>query len=138
MVWSIDPWREVDRMRRNMNRFLSAMPFANSYQFPLVNIYDRKDEFTVIAEIPGLKKEDISITIRDNMMTISGKRTVEEHNKNYSVLRCELPEGEFQKTLRMPAKVKESDVKASYEDGILRITLPKSEEVRPRQITIES
>ena len=137
-MWSIDPWREMERMRREMDRLFGrfGIPTA-AYQFPLTNLYENKDEFTLIAELPGVTKENVAINYHDGSLTITGKRTLSDYGKNVNILRREQPEGEFARTIRVPAKVKEQEIRATFQDGILRIVLPKAEEAKPKQISVQ-
>ncbi len=139
MLWANDPFRELERMRRTMDQMFSRIPFfgTTEYSFPLVNLYDKKDELYLVAQIPGVKKEDIEINYQENLLTISGKRMAPSYGKS-ALLRQEQPEGEFHKTITIPASVKSNDIKAAFEDGILKVTLPKSEEAKPKQIKLQA
>lgn len=139
MMWPIDPMRELERIRHDMDELFrrSTIPFVG-YQFPLTNVYESKDEITVVAELPGVKKDDVAISLHENTLTLTGKRLVREYGKNAKIMRQEEPEGDFEKKIRIPVKVKESEIKARFQDGILRITLPKAEEAKAKQITVET
>ncbi len=138
MIWSIDPWREMERMRREMDRVFGRFGFPTAaYQFPLTNIYEGKEEFTIIAELPGVAKENVAINYQEGSITLSGIRMIKDYGKAVNVLRREQPEGEFSKTIRIPSKIKDQDIRATFQDGILRVTLPKAEEARPKQINVQ-
>ena len=138
-MWDLDPFKEIERMRRQMDELFSRLPFyeRTSYQFPLVNLYDDKDDLLLTAEIPGLLKEDVNIQYNDGALTISGKRKAGAYGTS-ELLRQEQPEGNFEKRVRIPVKIRDNEIRAKFEDGILKVTLPKAEEAKPRQITIES
>lgn len=138
MIWPSDVFREVERMRREMDSLFRGTAYnRGTYQYPLVNMYDSKDELILIAEIPGVSKDNLNIHYNNGILTLSGKRELKRMGKSED-LRLEQPEGSFEKTIRLPSKIKENDIKAKFEDGILKVVLPKAEEAKPRQITIES
>jgi HSP20 family protein len=139
MLWPQDVMREMDRMRRDMESLFSLTPLYNrgTYQYPLVNLYDSKEELILIAEIPGTDKNSINIQFNSGNLTLSGKRELKTFGKS-EMLRQEQPEGSFEKTIRVPVKIKESDIKAKFENGLLCVTLPKAEEAKPHQITIQT
>jgi HSP20 family protein len=139
MLWPQDVMREMDRMRRDMESLFSLSPAytRDNYQYPLVNIYDSKEELTLVAEIPGIDKNSVNIQFNNGNLTLSGKRELKMFGKS-EILRQEQPEGSFEKTIRVPAKIKDSEIKAKFENGLLCVTLPKAEEAKPHQITIQT
>jgi len=103
---------------------------------PALDVYEDKDGVTVKAEIPGMKREDIDVSLHDGALTISGERKSETKHEEAEVYRSERFMGRFQRTLTVPMPVKSDGVKANYKDGILTVTLPKSEEAKPKQIDV--
>ncbi len=101
---------------------------------PALDLYQDRDQFTVLVDLPGMKKEDVDISLQGDSLTISGQRAREE--KDNEGLRSERFSGSFQRTITLPTPVDASKVKASYQDGILHIVLPKAEEAKPRQIDV--
>jgi HSP20 family protein len=89
------------------------------------------------VEVPGMKKEDIEVSVHEGVLSVSGERTREAESDEAGVHRSERSYGRFQRTLSLPKPVKASDIKAAYKDGILTITMPKTEEARPKQITVD-
>jgi HSP20 family protein len=138
MMMPTDMLRDLERMRRQMDELFGRRQAFTTYRYPPINVYDSDEGITLVAEIPGVKKEDVTIDLRDNTVTISGSRSVPEHEKGLDVLRCELPEGGFEKSVRLASKIDESKTSASLEDGILRVVFAKAEEAKPRQISIRS
>lgn len=137
MLWNIDPWRELERMRRDIDSLFSGTNAAGiTYSFPLINVYDGREELTVVAELPGLAKESVTITFVDNTLTIAGKKQPLEAAKNMAVIRQERSEGDFSKSLRIPVKVNQEKISAAFKDGILTVALPKAEEAKPKTISI--
>lgn len=102
---------------------------------PAVDVYEDKDQFTVIAEVPGMKKEDVNITLQNGVLTVSGERK-QEGKKADQGFRSERSVGRFQRSVTLPASVDPSRVKATYQDGLLKVVLAKSEEAKPKQIEV--
>lgn len=104
---------------------------------PLVDIYEDKDSFVVQAELPGVKKEDVTIEIKDTVLTLSGERRHEEETKKENYHRIERTYGKFTRSFTLPGSVKVEGVRAQYKDGVLEIRLPKAEKAKPKSIPIE-
>ena len=105
---------------------------------PALDLYEDKDNVFVKLEVPGVKKEDIQISLQDGELSISGERKTEEKFEGAQVRRTERFVGSFQRTVTLPAEVKGDQVKAEYKDGILTVTLPKAEEAKPKRIQISA
>ncbi len=103
---------------------------------PALDVYEDKDNFVVKAEVAGMKKEDINISLHDGCLSISGKRKSEGKHEDAEVYRAERFFGRFQRTVTLPAPVAADKVKAQYKDGILTVTLPKTEEAKPKHIDV--
>jgi HSP20 family protein len=138
MLFDTDPFRELERVRKEMDKLFSRSSFLGAVEpsFPFVNLYDETDNYLLIAEVPGVRKEDIAIHLHEDSLTISGQRTMDRF-KGAQILRQEQPEGCFEKTIRLPGKVKDANIEATCEDGVLKIVLPKSDEAKPKRINIE-
>jgi HSP20 family protein len=104
---------------------------------PSVDISENNNAITINAEIPGMSKEDIKINIQDNTMTLKGEKKQEKEEKDANYHRVERSYGAFMRSFTLPTPVQADKVKASYKNGVLRIVLPKSEEVKPKEIPIE-
>jgi len=104
---------------------------------PALDLYEDKDNLYVRAELPGMRKEDIDLSLHDRSLSISGERKSEEKVKNGEVYRSERFFGRFQRTVSLPTPVAVDQVKAQYKDGVLTITLPKSEEAKPKRIDVK-
>jgi HSP20 family protein len=104
---------------------------------PVVNFYEEEGNYKLEAEIPGVDKDDISVTIDKNVMTVNGKKEskVEEKKANYYLL--ESWYGSFSKSLRLPGEVDEGKVQASFQNGVLKLTLPQRKTTEIKQINIE-
>ncbi len=105
---------------------------------PAVEVVETSDAYIVRAELPGVKPEDIEVTLQDDILTIRGKRERSEERKDETIHIVERAYGEFARSLRIPADVKAEAVEATYKDGILEVRLPKSEESKPRRIEVKA
>lgn len=106
--------------------------------FPRVDIAEDEDNITVTADIPGMKKDDIKITLTDNTLTISGEKKIKRDEKKENYHRVERICGTFSRSFFIPSSVDSEKISASYKDGVLKITLPKKEEAKPKEITIKA
>jgi len=139
MYWNVDVWREMDRMRKEMDGLFSNYGRATgATTYPLVNVYDGKENIVVTAELPGMSRDKVHITFADGTLTLTGKREPLASVKGMTAVRQERSTGEFEKTVRIPTKVEQEKISALFENGIMTITLPKSEEAKPKTITIEA
>ncbi len=103
---------------------------------PALEVHEDKDNFTIRVEVPGLKREDIAVSLQDDALVISGERKEEKIHEGTEVHRQERFYGKFQRALTLPAPVAADKVKAAYQDGVLTVTLPKAEEAKPKQIDV--
>ena len=126
---------EMDRVFESNFGSSSRSPAPLSRWNPAVDVYTDKDQFTVVVEIPGLKKEEIEISLHDATLSISGERKREESNEQEFL--TERSYGKFQRSLTLPTAVDAEKVKASYQDGLLQVVLPKAEEAKPKQIEVD-
>lgn len=126
---------------READRFFSDLFDRGVVRFtdewaPMVDVSETKDEVIVKAEVPGMTKEEISVTLQDNVLTLRGEKKQEKEEKDKTFHRVERSYGSFVRSFTLPTLVQEDKVKASYKDGVLHITLPKAEEVKPKEISI--
>ena len=105
--------------------------------FPYVNIAEMSDMLHIVAEVPGVPKADIKIQLEDNVLTISGERKMPEKKEDAVFVRQEITYGQFERSFKLPFEVDASNVNAEYQDGILRIQLPKAEAAKPKAIVIQ-
>ncbi len=137
-----DPFQELDRLQRQMDHLFQNIAGRERQPrrggvYPLVNISEDADHLYVQAELPGVKPEDLDITLKDQHLVLRGERKIpaEENNVNYH--RRERESGFFRRVLRLPAQVNPNKVEAACKDGVLTIALAKPEEVKPRQIEVK-
>jgi HSP20 family protein len=103
---------------------------------PALDVQEDKDKFTVRVELPGLKREDIDVSLQEGALVISGERQAEKISEGTEVHRQERFYGKFQRALTLPEPVAADKVKADYKDGVLTVTLPKTEEAKPKKIDV--
>jgi HSP20 family protein len=103
---------------------------------PALNVAETGHVFTLTAELPGVAKEDVTITIEDGVLTLAGEKKREEEQKDRSWHRVERAYGAFERTLTLPKGVDGDKAEAAFKDGVLTITLPKSDQVKPRTLKI--
>jgi len=110
--------------------------FDRTDVYPYVNVAEYKNEVQVVAEIPGVPKEDVKIQIQNGELTISGERKAPENTKESEWLRQEIGYGIFSRTIQLPESVDADKVTAEYANGVLRVTVPKQEAAKPKEIVI--
>jgi len=126
--------REIDNL---LNRFEQGAPVRGTACAPAIDLAEYENESVVIAELPGVRKEDVKISIQDGTLTISGERKPVGIPEDAKWVRNEIATGRFDRVLGLPHDVKTDAVSASLTDGVLRIVLPKAEEARPREISVK-
>ena len=140
------PWSAMDRwsnLRDELNSFFD-MPFWNTFArsgqlftgwSPALDLYESGENIVAVIELPGMRKEDIDISLHDGTLTISGERKRESTNGD-KAQRTERYVGTFRRSIALPTHVDAGKVNATYEDGILKVTLPKADEAKPKQIQV--
>lgn len=127
---------EIDRLFESPLSELTGSSQLLSGWTPALDIYEEKDSFVVKAELPGMKKEEIEVSYHDGSLSLSGERKSETKHEDAEVYRAERFFGRFQRTVSLPATVAADKIKAAYKDGVLTVTLPKTEEAKPKQIDV--
>jgi HSP20 family protein len=130
--------REINRMFDSFFRggLAEETALAPTAWTPAVDIAEHDEEYVVKMEIPGVDKNDVKITMRDNVLTVSGEKKNEKESKGSNYHRIERSVGAFERSFALPSSVKADSIDAVFKDGILKITLPKSEEAKPKQIEV--
>jgi len=141
-----DPFREMRSLQDEVNRL-----FASSFSrggnesdlmrgawSPQVDIFENQNEIVLEAELAGLKPEDVSISIENNVLTIHGERRFEKKDEDDNFHRVERSYGAFTRSFTLPPTVQSENANAEFENGILRLTLAKREEAKPRRIEIKA
>ena len=143
-IWQ--PFREVTSSQEHVNQIfgdifsemdsLEQSLLAPASLAPRTDIYEEDDKLVLEMEAPGLREEDINLAVEGNMLTISGERRQNEERKKGRYQRVERYYGSFSRTFTLPAAVNADRIQASYEHGVLHVSMPKKAEARPRQIKV--
>jgi HSP20 family protein len=142
------PFQQLSTLRDEIDRLFEApfsltgfgeglQPFMSGWS-PTLDFYEDKDSLYVKAEVPGMKKEDIEISLHDGVLTLSGERKNDKLLNGSNIHRSERFVGRFQRSLTLQTSVEADQVKAVYQDGILTVTLPKAEAAKPKQIQVKT
>lgn len=138
-----EPFREIVSLRNQLDRLLEEnLPFTRGESLEMVNwdlalnVVEKKDEIEVKTSLPGMKPEEIEVTLRDNVLTISGETKHEEERKDEHYHLREMRYGKFSRSMSLPVAVKEDEVEAVYDQGVLTLHLPKTEEVQAKRIAV--
>jgi len=138
-----DPFKEMIDLQDEMNRLFrdffalreEEREFGRLWRPPL-DIVETRDNFVIHIELPGFEKNEIDISIFDNALTVKGERKVAPLGEGETYLRQERPFGPFERTLDLNTEVKADEVKATFNNGVLEIIIPKAEAVKPKKIEI--
>jgi HSP20 family protein len=140
------PWRpfaEMARWERDMEQMLRSFLPEDRWpggslgiQEPKLDLYEEKDQIVVKAELPGMTKDNIQLSIADNILTIKGEKKKEEEDKGKDYYRSERIYGSFMRALPLPAEIDPDKVQATFKNGVLEIRLPKSEAAKKREIKV--
>ncbi len=143
---SLQPFRSLGHLRREMDRMwddvFEGMPARRRLTeeeawFPALDMSETKDSLIVKAELPGIDPKDVNLTLQDHILTIRGERKAEKEEKNENFHLKERTYGSFFRSVELPYPVKDGEVKASFKNGVLTITMPKSEEAKEKKIEIK-
>lgn len=130
----VDMQRRLDRIFDEVGRNLPESEWAEAGNWLALDVHETADAYTVETDLPGVNPENINVTLHENMLTISAETKREERSDNNII--SERRYGSFQRSVRLPNLVDADKVEAHYENGVLRLTLPKSETAKPRQIEV--
>lgn len=130
------PWSIFDELA-SLQEDVSRVPRRRA-AYPLMNVWSSEDGMVIDAELPGVDPKGVDISVIGDELTLRGKVNGEEAGKDDTCLRRERPAGEFVRTLQIPFRADAGAVKAHYKNGVLRITIPRSEAEKPRKIEIEA
>lgn len=139
-----DLFGELVDMQQEMNRLFDDFfgerrtGMAEGAWMPAVDISEDEQAILVKAELPGLTQEDIELNLQDNVLTLKGEKKQEKKEDKDNYHQSECCYGSFTRSFTLPANVKQDDIQANFKDGVLQITLPKAEEVKPKKITVSA
>jgi len=146
-----NPVRDLLNVEREFNRMFNSLgsrfgithqgdideEYDNAVWMPLTDISEDNDNFYLKADLPGIKKEDVKISYTDGAISISGERSQEKETKEKKFYRIERSYGKYYRSFNVPTEIKEDKIKAEFKDGQLTITIPKADEVKPKEIDIK-
>lgn len=141
MIWPVarvfgtDPFADLRRLQREMNRLFEGYGEAEC-AWPAINMWSNRDEVVVSAEAPGVDPNDLRVTVQNDIFTIEGERKPEDLGENAVAHRSEREFGRFSRSVQLPYEVDSSKVTARYRNGVLTVTLPRSEVSKPKQIAV--
>jgi HSP20 family protein len=139
----IDRW--FDRLTEDFwRRPFPSLPFGDRWPLPMVSIkaptldvFEEKDELVVKADLPGMNKDEIEVTVTENVVTIKGEKKKEEEVKEKDYYRRERSYGSFVRSVELPCEVKSDQIKANFKDGVLVVRMPKTEEAKKKAVSIK-
>ncbi len=136
------PFREFEHLQRQMDALYGALsggalPLPTAGVFPLTNVTEDPENYYVRAELPGIRSDELDIKVTREGISISGERKIPVEGNNVKYHRREREAGKFSRLINLPQEIDASKVEASMKNGILTVTIPKSEAVKPRQITVK-
>ena len=111
--------------------------YESAVWMPLTDIKETNDEYRLMLDIPGVDKKDVKISFSNGELQISGERKEEKEDKNEKYHRVERSFGKYYRSFRLPDKIQQDNIKAEFNNGSLRVTIPKAEEVKPKEIEIK-
>jgi len=140
-----EPLRDLMNFQERMNRLFDdaysrkgeLSPIEKGDWSPAVDVFETNDAIELKAELPGLTASDVDISLENDVLTLSGERTMSKEVKEENYHRVERSYGSFTRSFALPRRIHKEKIKATFKDGVLHITLPKAEEVKPKQIKIE-
>ncbi len=146
-----NPVRDLLDVEREFNRIFNSIgsrlgvthkensdeEFENAVWMPLTDIAEDTDNYYLKVDLPGIKKEDVKISYIDGNLSISGERVKEKEAKDKKIHRIERSYGKYYRSFNIPTEIKDDKIKAEFKDGQLTITIPKAEEVKPKEIDIK-
>ncbi len=151
VTWPRDPWSifdELESLQDDMNRVFSGSStnraeregrsWRNSPRYPLMNVWSSEEGLVIDAELPGVNPEDVDVSVTGDELTLRGKVNAVDAAEGETHHRRERPRGEFARTLTLPFRAKAEGVKANYRNGVLRLTIPRSDDEKPKRIAIEA
>ena len=132
-------WREMDRLQREMNRIMERPGDGLRGEFPPLNIWANEENAMITAEVPGINIDELDISVVGDSLTLSGSRALEaDGDEEHTYHRRERWQGNFSRTIQLPFRINVENVDATFENGILRVVLPRAEADKPQRISISA
>jgi HSP20 family protein len=143
--WGITPWRPFRDLEEWERRFddllgrpLRRLPIDERGWMPAMDVFEKDDRFVVKAELPGMKDDDIDVSVIGDTLSIKGEKKTETEVKDEDYYRCERSYGTFYRSIPLPSNVDVNKIEASFDDGVLEVTLPKSAKVKPKKVALSA
>jgi HSP20 family protein len=137
-----DPFQDLlaiqDEMNQVFGRARQGQGGGGRVWAPALDISERKDAYLVSVELPGVKADDLDITLEDGLLTIQGERQFTSESSEQQYHRVERRYGSFRRSITLPSQVKADAIEASFENGVLEVVVPKAEEAKPKKITVRA
>ena len=133
-----DPFRDLVHLQQRWAHSAAESDDSNGSWAPLVDIFEKGDDMVISAELPGVAKEDIDVQVESNTLTLRGERKRKTEQADGETYRMERVYGSFVRSFRLPKTVDATRIAASFNNGVLTITLPKAEESKPKKIDIKA
>jgi HSP20 family protein len=144
---AVDPFRDLGDIQSEVNRLFDNFFGRPTQQqggtgmervwAPAVDMHETKDDLVLTMEVPGVRDKDVAVSITGDLLSIKGERRFEHDVKEQQLLHVERAYGKFERLVQLPIPVQADKVKASYRDGILEVRLPKTEEIKPKEIKVD-
>ena len=142
-LMTVDPFRELLDLQRGINQLFdssvgrsSSEGVALSTWMPSVDIYEDEVSFLIKLELPEVSRENVKVNLHENTLSISGERRIENEDKREGYHRVERSYGQFYRSFTLPPNVNTEAINAQFKDGMLRLSIPKKEEAKPKQIEV--
>ena len=138
-----EPFRNMSDIQGEVNRLFDTFlgrpmaPAPTRAWLPAVDMHETKDKLVLSLEVPGVNEKDVTVSITGDLLTIKGERRAAEQADDQHYLHVERVYGQFERLIQLPMAVQADKVTATYRDGVLQVTLPKAEELKPREIKID-
>ncbi|RLC70125.1 MAG: Hsp20/alpha crystallin family protein [Chloroflexi bacterium] len=145
-IWALRPWRpfaELEEVERLFDHILGRTFLPLTWRqlngdgwTPAIELLEKEDKFIARVDLPGMKVEDIEVSVVDNTLTIKGERKADQEVKEEDYYCSERCYGSFLRSITLPTPVEREHVEATYENGVLEVTLPKAAEIKPKKVEI--
>jgi HSP20 family protein len=137
MLAKVDPFRDLRAIEDQFDRVMGRA-FSRDTWMPALDVKETSERFEVTVDLPGLDPKDVNVTFEDGMLTLSGKRQFQEEDEGETWHRIERGFGTFARSIRLPQTADPERIEASFEKGVLKVSVPKSEQAKPRTIEVRA
>jgi len=135
---TLDPWRQISDIQREMNRLFNVRSLGNRHEYPSINVWTDADKAMVTAELPGYDKNDVDISLIGDMLRLHGSRKAPECKEDECFHRQERNYGTFDREIKLPFAINAKNIEATFKNGVLNISLHRAEEDKPKKIEIHT